>query len=249
MRKKLLGNERITRMAEYRVNEWDYEAYTALYTELVKQGFPEAAIHGAVNSAINELEDNGVVESKPYNPEQWTKDDLQKAFEEAMVTGDMTPVEEISQVIQEQSDTYWQIIPQAPEDYIKAAAKKAFLAVSGDANDAQAVRVLSIAGYDKKDAENWKNNEIRQDLYAYMDSGDWRSVNEEIVLLKKNGVSDESIKSSLTSKYKPLIIDAYQNGNTEEYNKLVDTLKKINVYDAKGRLYYTQERILSWLED
>lgn len=43
-----------------------------------------------------------------------------------------------------------------------------------------------------------------------MDSGDWRSVNEEIVLLKKNGVSDESIKSSLTSKYKPLIIDAYQ---------------------------------------
>ena len=249
VRKKLLGNERITRMAEYRVNEWDYEAYTALYTELVKQGFPEAAIHGAVNSAINELEDDGVVESKPYNPEQWTKDDLQKAFEEAMVTGDMTPVEEISQVIQEQSDTYWQIIPQAPEDYIKAAAKKAFLAVSGDANDAQAVRVLSIAGYDKKDAENWKNNEIRQDLYAYMDSGDWRSVNEEIVLLKKNGVSDESIKSSLTSKYKPLIIDAYQNGNTEEYNKLVDTLKKINVYDAKGRLYYTQERILSWLED
>lgn len=246
LRDALKDDERIKQMAEYRVNDWDYDGYMALYNELLDEGFPEAAIKGAASSAVTALEETNVVDSKPYNPQHWTKDDLQTAFEEAMATGDSSGIEAMVEEMRNYSGTYWQMIPQDADQVIKGAAKKAYEAISNDPNDKQAVDVLGLVDYTKDDAQGWANDSEREQMYSYLAAGDWQNVNAEIIVLKKSGVKAESIKSGITNKAKRSMKIAKDSGDTEAYNRIIDTLTKLNVYDAKGNRYYTRERILGW---
>ena len=246
LRDALKEDERILQMAEYRVNDWDYDSYMALYNELLDEGFPEAAIKGASNSAVSKLEDTNVVDSKPYDPQHWTKDDLQTAFEEAMATGDSSGIEEMIEEMRNYSGTYWQMIQQDADQVIKGAAKKAYEAISNDPNDKQAMNVLGLVDYTKDDAQGWENDSTREQMYDYLFDGDWRNVNAEISALKKSGVKAESIKSGITNQAKRQMKIAKDAGNMATYNKIIDALPKLNIYDAKGKQYYTRERILSW---
>lgn len=249
IRDALKEDPRIAQMAEYRVTDWDYDEYTRLRNQLLNQGFPLEAITGAVNSAINDLEDTGEIESTPYNPEEWTQEDLQTAIEEAMTTGDTSEVEAIQQAMLTQTDTYWTVMPEDPVDYVRSAARKAYQAASNDPNDRQAIEVLELFGYTQEDAQGWENDAMRQEVYTSIDAGDYSAANAQIQSMKQNGMKQESIRDGIRTKYKKQIQDAQIAGDTQRVRELRSTLMNLNLYDANGSLYFSAARIDEWIRD
>lgn len=249
IRDALKEDPRIAQMAEYRVTDWDYDEYTRLRNQLLNQGFPLEAITGAVNSAINDLEDTGEIESTPYSPEEWTQEDLQAAIEEAMTTGDTSEVEAIQQAMLTQTDTYWSVMPEDPVDYVRSAARKAYQAASNDPNDRQAIEVLELFGYTQEDAQGWENDAMRQEVYTSIDVGDYSAANAQIQSMKQNGMKPESIRDGIRTKYRKQIQDAQIAGDTQRVRELRSTLMNLNLYDANGSLYFSAARIDEWIRD
>ena len=239
IRDALKADSRIVQMAQYRVTNWDYNAYMSLRNQLVQQGFPVEAINGAVSSAINDLEDTGVVESSPYSPDEWSQADLQRAAEEAIVTGDTNDVEQILASILEQN----------PDRDVKSAARKAYQAASNDPDDPRAIQLLEIFGYTQDDARGWANDAMRQEMYGMIDEGDYMDANTQIRSMKQDGMTQESIRDGIRSKYKAQIEEAVKAGDTQRVRELRNTLMNLNLYDADGRLYFTAARIDEWIRD
>lgn len=250
LRDALKEDPRIQQMARYVSSEnWDLDQYERMRAQLIREGFPEAAITGAVNSARNDIEDTGEIESTPYGPDEWTRDDLQLAIEDAIQTGDMSDVEAIQQDMLTQSDTYWQMIPQAPEDYVKAAARKAYQATGVSSNDRNALQVLEMFGYTQEDVVGWEQDEMRQTMYDFIDSGDYRQANQQIAKMRNSGMDADGIRDGVRTKYKKLIQEAQVAGDTQRVRELRSTLMNLNLYTSKGSVYFTSAMIDEWVRD
>lgn len=250
LRDALKEDPRIQQMARYISSEdWDLDQYERMRAQLIREGFPEAAITGAVNSARNDIEDTGEIESTPYGPDEWTRDDLQLAIENAIQTGDLSDVEAIQQDMLTQSDTYWQMIPQAPEDYVKAAARKAYQATGVSSNDRNALRALELFGYTQEDVVGWEQDEMRQTMYDLIDAGDYRQANQQIAKMRNSGMDADGIRDGVRTKYKKLIQDAQVAGDTQRVRELRSTLMNLNLYTSKGSVYFTSTMIDEWIRD
>lgn len=250
LRDALKEDPRIQQMARYVSSEnWDLDQYERMRAQLIREGFPEAAITGAVNSARNDIEDTGEIESTPYGPDEWTRDDLQLAIEYAIQTGDLSDVEAIQQDMLTQSDTYWQMIPQAPEDYVKAAARKAYQATGVSSNDRNALQVLELFGYSQEDVVGWEQDEMRQTMYDFIDSGDYRQANQQIAKMRNSGMDADGIRDGVRTKYKKLIQEAQVAGDTQRVRELRSTLMNLNLYTSKGSVYFTPTMIDEWIRD
>ena len=82
-------------------------------------------------------------------------------------------------------------------------------------------------------------------IYKYNTSSSLSDLVEEKL---DEGVAEGSVKSGITSVYKPLIVDAYLSGQFAEYNELCTRLESLPIYNSKGEAYYNQELFDEWIE-
>jgi hypothetical protein len=66
---------------------------------------------------------------------------------------------------------------------------------------------------------------------------------------RTSGKTDDSIKASITSAYKDMIIGLYNTGDMEGINQIVIKLGQLQLYDSDFNIYYTWDRIYGWIED
>ena len=109
--------------------------------------------------------------------------------------------------------------------------------------------LMKVYGLESDTIDAWRTSQRRDELYALIDAGSAREANRMIVQLRSLGRDNDSVRDSVRAHYKPLVVEAWNSGDLTTYKALVNTLKNLNLYDAKGSLYFTDERIRSWLEN
>lgn len=90
-----------------------------------------------------------------------------------------------------------------------------------------------ILGRCKDKAIQKENEYYMQSMYDSIDSMDDEAFSNSIAALKRNGKTESSIKSSITSHYKDDFISAYNAGNMEEAIRIRDILVNTGLYEVK----------------
>lgn len=107
--------------------------------------------------------------------------------------------------------------------------------------------VYGSYGMTEEKIDKWLPGEKAAALYEAVDAGaSVQSLNKLIKDAKAAGQKDSNIINRISSTYKEKMLEAWQKGDTRTYNQIASLLKNLNLYDSKGKLYYTDERFKDW---
>lgn len=107
--------------------------------------------------------------------------------------------------------------------------------------------VYGSYGLTEEKIDKWLPGEKADALYEAVDAGaSVQSLNKLIKDAKAAGQKDSNIINRISSAYKEKMLEAWQKGDTRTYNQIASLLKNLNLYDSKGKLYYTDERFKDW---
>lgn len=107
--------------------------------------------------------------------------------------------------------------------------------------------VYGSYGLTEEKIDKWLPGEKAAALYEAVDAGaSVQSLNKLIKDAKAAGQKDSNIINRVSSTYKEKMLEAWQKGDTRTYNQIASLLKNLNLYDSKGKLYYTDERFKDW---
>lgn len=107
--------------------------------------------------------------------------------------------------------------------------------------------VYGSYGMTEEKIDKWLPGEKADALYEAVDAGaSVQSLNKLIKDAKAAGQKDSNIINRISSTYKEKMLEAWQKGDTRTYNQIASLLKNLNLYDSKGKLYYTDERFKDW---
>lgn len=107
--------------------------------------------------------------------------------------------------------------------------------------------VYGSYGMTEEKIDKWLPGEKADALYEAVDAGaSTQSLNKLIKDAKAAGQKDSNIINRISSTYKEKMLEAWQKGDTRTYNQIASLLKNLNLYDNKGKLYYTDERFKDW---
>lgn len=107
--------------------------------------------------------------------------------------------------------------------------------------------VYGSYGLTEESIDKWLPGDKADALYEAVDAGaSVQSLNKLIKDAKAAGQKDSNIINRISSTYKEKMLEAWQKGDTRTYNQIASLLKNLNLYDSKGKLYYTDERFKDW---
>lgn len=107
--------------------------------------------------------------------------------------------------------------------------------------------VYGSYGMTEEKIDKWLPGEKTDALYEAVDAGaSVQSLNKLIKDAKAAGQKDSNIINRISSTYKEKMLEAWQKGDRRTYNQIASLLKNLNLYDSKGKLYYTDERFKDW---
>lgn len=107
--------------------------------------------------------------------------------------------------------------------------------------------VYGSYGLTEERIDKWLSGDKADALYEAVDAGaSVQSLNKLIKDAKAAGQKDSNIINRISSTYKEKMLEAWQKGDTRTYNQIASLLKNLNLYDSKGKLYYTDERFKDW---
>ncbi len=107
--------------------------------------------------------------------------------------------------------------------------------------------VYGSYGLTEERIDKWLPGDKADALYEAVDAGaSVQSLNKLIKDAKAAGQKDSNIINRISSTYKEKMLEAWQKGDTRTYNQIASLLKNLNLYDSKGKLYYTDERFKDW---
>lgn len=245
--------ERDERIAEaYALRQaGDVKGLEALRKEIAEV-FGEEIVDRAINLYANTQESD---EEKDMNEELsaplYDYDDMAMVARLAFESGETEDLAAVVEEIKRDSSA------KDPEETVRNKAVALFkpeylerLDAGDTAGTARMKQVLmKVYGLESDTIDAWRTSQRRDELYALIDAGSAKEANSMIVQLRSLGRDNDSVRDSVRAHYKPLVVEAWNSGDLTTYKALVNTLKNLNLYDAKGKLYFTDERILSWLED
>lgn len=107
--------------------------------------------------------------------------------------------------------------------------------------------VYGSYGLTEEKIDAWLPGQKTAALYDAVDAGaSTQSLNKLIKDAKAAGQKDSNIINRISGTYKEKMLEAWQKGDTRTYNQIATLLKNLNLYDSKGKLYYTDERFKDW---
>lgn len=107
--------------------------------------------------------------------------------------------------------------------------------------------VYGSYGLTEEKIDAWLPGQKTAALYDAVDAGaSTQSLNKLIKDAKAAGQKDSNIINRISGTYKEKMLEAWQKGDTRTYNQIASLLKNLNLYDSKGKLYYTDERFKDW---
>lgn len=228
----------------------DTGSLRGIYDELQSRGFSYNMITRAINQYENSLKK--AKEKKADKPaKQLATYDYDDLFT-AVRNGSLPDMKNINDELIANSDA------KDPEKTIRSEVaqefKKEYVGYidAGDTGSADALggTLKKAFGFTDENLSGWVIDAKSEKLIPTLETGEIDASNKLIRELKALGRKDDGIKTAITSKYRPKIIELYEAGEYEAVDGVISVLSQLELYDKDMRkVYYTNERIMGWIKE
>ena len=110
-------------------------------------------------------------------------------------------------------------------------------------------RNLAVVGIDEEDLDRWVKDARVDTLVSAFDSGSITQINAAMRALRNQGVSDESIASSMSSRYRETYVGYVRSGQMSKARRLAERLQALGLMTPKsGENKVRQEILDGWVE-
>lgn len=165
--------------------------------------------------------------------------------------GGLDDVEGVAGVMEMESDA------EDPEKAIRSAVSSEFreeyIQAVLDSNSAKVRDLdekLDYFDIDKDDRAQWVKEYRYDQVEEALNAGKTSKADEIIEELRESGVTDESIASSVRSRYKEKYIELVVNGDDDEAEELYEMLNGLGLVTEKKRENcFTRKKMDKWVED
>ena len=224
--------------------------------EIVADGFTAEMVDKAVNQYIASGQTAKEKDlTKELKANLWSRDEAVKAIRTAagLEAGSAT-ADDVKAIVSELvADSTAQDPAKTVKSGIISSLKKEYVSLTEEGKATEAKSLLGVMqetlGVTAEDAKGWVTEGHQESLRNAAEAMDVRALKAAMNKLKKDGKTDQSMKSSIEGVMKKQYTEAKTAGDRGQMEKIVRFLTGLELKNAKGEKYFTREKIEAWGED
>lgn len=224
--------------------------------EMVADGFTAEMVDKAVNQYIASGQTEKEKDlTKELKANLWSRDEAVKAIRTAagLEEGSAT-ADDVKAIVSELvADSTAQDPAKTVKSGIISSLKKEYVSLTEEGKATEAKSLLGVMqetlAVTAEDAKGWVTEGHQESLRNAAEAMDVRALKAAMNKLKKDGKTDQSMKSSIEGVMKKQYTEAKTAGDRGQMEKIVRFLTGLELKNAKGEKYFTREKIEAWGED
>lgn len=224
--------------------------------EIVADGFTAEMVDKAVNQYIASGQTAKEKDlTKELKANLWSRDEAVTAIRTAagLEEGSAT-ADDVKAIVSELvADSTAQDPAKTVKSGIISSLKKEYVSLTEEGKATEAKSLLGVMqetlGVTAEDAKGWVTEGHQESLRNAAEAMDVRALKAAMNKLKKDGKTDQSMKSSIEGVMKKQYTEAKTAGDRGQMEKIVRFLTGLELKNAKGEKYFTREKIEAWGED
>lgn len=240
---KLLSVSEDIRRAYEAKEKTDTATVDRIKAQLVEQGYPEEVVDQAIRAYATSTSGTDAYEAKSFDAKLYTSADLERAIE-AGNPGDIRRIRE-ELVKDSTAEDPGKAVDQTGLAYVKGLYLDAYHA--GKPTDKLERIAVDIFGADEGAVATWVQKDRAAALYTALEAYDPQAANAAIVELEELGRTEKSITSSVSSKYRKALLEAYDSGDLVTVDRTIAMLTQLDLYTSKGEPYFSEQRLWGWI--
>lgn len=223
--------------------------------EMVADGFTAEMVDKAVNRYITEGQAEKEKDlTKELKANLWSKDEAVTALRTAagLMEGSAT-ADDVKAIVSELvADSTAKDPAKTVKSGIVSEVKKDYVSLMEEGKTTEAKGLLRVLqdtlGVTDADAKGWVTEGHQESLRTAAEAMDVRALKAAMTKLKKDGKTDQSMKSSIEGVLKKQYLAAKEAGDRGQMEKIIRFLTGLDLKNAKGEKYFTREKIQAWGE-
>lgn len=223
--------------------------------EMVADGFTAEMVDKAVNRYITEGQAEKEKDlTKELKANLWSKDEAVTALRTAagLMEGSAT-ADDVKAIVSELvADSTAKDPAKTVKSGIVGEVKKDYVSLMEEGKTTEAKGLLRVLqdtlGVTDADAKGWVTEGHQESLRTAAEAMDVRALKAAMTKLKKDGKTDQSMKSSIEGVLKKQYLAAKEAGDRGQMEKIIRFLTGLDLKNAKGEKYFTRKKIQAWGE-
>lgn len=223
--------------------------------EMVADGFTAEMVDKAVNRYITEGQAEKEKDlTKELKANLWSREEAVTAIRTAagLAEGSAT-ADDVKAIVSELvADSTAKDPAKTVKSGIVGEVKKDYVSLMEEGKTTEAKGLLRVLqdtlGVTDADAKGWVTEGHQESLRTAAEAMDVRALKAAMTKLKKDGKTDQSMKSSIEGVLKKQYLAAKEAGDRGQMEKIIRFLTGLNLKNAKGEKYFTREKIQAWGE-
>lgn len=223
--------------------------------EMVADGFTAEMVDKAVNRYITEGQAEKEKDlTKELKANLWSKDEAVTALRTAAGLAEGSATEDdVKAIVSELvADSTAKDPAKTVKSGIVSEVKKDYVSLMEEGKTTEAKGLLRVLqdtlGVTDADAKGWVTEGHQENLRTAAEAMDVRALKAAMTKLKKDGKTDQSMKSSIEGVLKKQYLAAKEAGDRGQMEKIIRFLTGLDLKNAKGEKYFTREKIQAWGE-
>lgn len=223
--------------------------------EMVADGFTAEMVDKAVNRYITEGQAEKEKDlTKELKANLWSKEEAVTALRTAAgLTEGSATADDVKAIVSELvADSTAKDPAKTVKSGIVSEVKKDYVSLMEEGKNTEAKGLLRVLqdtlGVTDADAKGWVTEGHQESLRTAAEAMDVRTLKAAMTKLKKDGKTDQSMKSSIEGVLKKQYLAAKEAGDRGQMEKIIRFLTGLDLKNAKGEKYFTREKIQAWGE-
>ena len=223
--------------------------------EMVADGFTAEMVDKAVNRYITEGQAEKEKDlTKELKANLWSKEEAVTALRTAAgLTEGSATADDVKAIVSELvADSTAKDPAKTVKSGIVSEVKKDYVSLMEEGKTTEAKGLLRVLqdtlGVTDADAKGWVTEGHQESLRTAAEAMDVRALKAAMTKLKKDGKTDQSMKSSIEGVLKKQYLAAKEAGDRGQMEKIIRFLTGLDLKNAKGEKYFTREKIQAWGE-
>lgn len=223
--------------------------------EMVADGFTAEMVDKAVNRYITEGQAEKEKDlTKELKANLWSKEEAVTAIRTAAgLTEGSATADDVKAIVSELvADSTAKDPAKTVKSGIVSEVKKDYVSLMEEGKTTEAKGLLRVLqdtlGVTDADAKGWVTEGHQESLRTAAEAMDVRALKAAMTKLKKDGKTDQSMKSSIEGVLKKQYLAAKEAGDRGQMEKIIRFLTGLDLKNAKGEKYFTREKIQAWGE-
>nr|DAR46956.1 MAG TPA: PolyVal ADP-Ribosyltransferase [Caudoviricetes sp.] len=223
--------------------------------EMVADGFTAEMVDKAVNRYITEGQAEKEKDlTKELKANLWSKEEAVTALRTAAgLTEGSATADDVKAIVSELvADSTAKDPAKTVKNGIISEVKKDYVSLMEEGKTTEAKTLLRVMqdtlGVTDADAKGWVTEGHQESLRTAAEAMDVRALKAAMTKLKKDGKTDQSMKSSIEGVLKKQYTAAKEAGDRGQMEKIIRFLTGLDLKNAKGEKYFTREKIQAWGE-